>query len=450
MRGERAVVLGASMAGLLAARVLADFFDTVLVVERDVLPTAASSRRGVPQGRHAHLLWGSGVSIIEGLFPGFVDGILSDGATYFDGDLSRVYISTGGHPLPPSGRIDDFRFMSPSRPLLECHVRRRVSDSPNIEICDGHDIAELIAAHGHVSGALIRARDGRSDRAVEADLVVDAMGRGGRTPAFLDGMGYGRPAEESLDVRLMYSSVPLRLPATALSEVGVIVGPVAGRPAGLALLSNENDTSMFTAYGMAGLEPPTGFSEMLAFITDFTPPHVVKAMRAGEAAGEGAQHRMPSTRWRRYDKMRRWPTGLLAIGDAICSFNPIYGQGMTVAALEAKCLQDCLLEGTDHLQRRYFRATAKPIGNAWQLATGGDLSLPEIEGPRPLPVRLVNDYLKHAQAASRSDAIVAHRLTRVAGLIDAPIRLLHPEVAARVAVAGLKRRRGAPSAADAV
>jgi 2-polyprenyl-6-methoxyphenol hydroxylase-like FAD-dependent oxidoreductase len=441
MLGERAVVLGASMAGLLAARVLADFFDTVLVVERDVLPAAVSGRRGVPQGRHAHLLWGTGTSIVERLFPGFVDGLIAEDATPFDGDLSRVYINTGGHPLPPSGHIDDLRFMSPSRPLLECHVRRRVAGTPNVEFCDGHDVGELISASGRVAGALIRARDGGKDRTVEADLVIDAMGRGGRTPAFLEGMGYQRPAEDGIDVRLIYSSLPLRLPPAALREVGVIIGPVAGRPSGVALLRNENGTSMFTVYGMAGVAPPTGHREMASFIEGFTPPHVVSAIRAAEVVGDGAQHRMPATRWRRYDKMRRWPAGLLAIGDAICSFNPIYGQGMTVAALESKCLQDALVGGTDDLQRRYFRATAKPVGNAWQLATGGDLTLPEIEGPRPLPVRLVNEYLKHAQSASRSDAFVARRLARVAGLVDAPIRLLRPEVAARVALAGLRSRR---------
>ncbi|MCW2547667.1 MAG: hydroxylase [Mycobacterium sp.] len=444
MRTERAVVLGASMAGLLAGRVLADFFDEVLVVERDVLPSAASNRRGVPQGRHVHLLWGRGSSVIEGLFFGFIDGLVRAGAPYFDGDLTQVYINNGGQPLPPAGHIDDFRFVLPSRPLLECHVRQRVYNVDNIEIRDGHDIVELIAADGRVSGAVIRARDSGIDQVVEADLVIDAMGRGGRTSALLEGMGYGRPAEDGLDVRLMYSSLPVRLPPPALNEVAVIIGPVPGRPTGLVLFRNENNTWMFTVFGMAGLQPPTGLSAMLGFVQDFTPSHVVAAIRASEVVGDEAQHRMPATRWRRYDKMNRWPAGLLAVGDAICSFNPIYGQGMTVAALEAEILQRCLHQGTDQLQRRYFRAAAKSIGNAWQLATGADLSLPEIDGPRPVSVRFANEYVKRVQAAARSDALVARRLARVIGLIDAPSRLLRPEVAARVAAANLTSRHAAP------
>jgi 2-polyprenyl-6-methoxyphenol hydroxylase-like FAD-dependent oxidoreductase len=136
MRRERAVVLGASMAGLLAARVLADFFDSVRVVERDVLPSMVSNRRGVPQGRHVHLLWGRGSSVIEGLFPGFLDDIVEAGAPHFNGDMSKVYINNGGHPLPSSGYFDDFQFVLPSTALLEHHVRQRVYGVDNIEVAD--------------------------------------------------------------------------------------------------------------------------------------------------------------------------------------------------------------------------------------------------------------------------------------------------------------------------
>src|ERR1700753_2816206 len=160
MRAERAVVLGASMAGLLAARVLAGFFDTVVVVERDVLPSEASNRRGGPQGRHVHLLWGRGSSIIDELFPGFVDGLVDAGAPYFGGDLSKVYISTGGHPLPPSGHFDDFSFVLPSRPLLESHVRQHVGNIGNVELRDAHDVVELASTGDRVSGGVIRAHDG--------------------------------------------------------------------------------------------------------------------------------------------------------------------------------------------------------------------------------------------------------------------------------------------------
>ena len=293
-----------------------------------------------------------------------------------------------------------------------------------------------------VSGALVRARPDGSERVLGADLVVDAMGRGARTPAFLEGLGYGRPVEDHVGVRLVYSSQLLRLPPGMLNEMAVLIGPVPGRPTGMALFGNENNTWMFTVAGMVGREPPGELAEMLAFVEEFAPAHVLAAIRAGEPLAEVARYRMPSSQWRRYDKMRRFPAGLLVFGDAICSFNPIYGQGMTVAALEALALQRCLRRGEDGLARRYFRATAKVVGAAWQLAAGGDLSLPEVEGPRPLSVRIANKYVDRVLAAAESDTVVAEQFSKVGTLIDPPTRLLRPAVIARVATVNLRRRQG--------
>ena len=444
--GEHAVVLGASMGGLLAARVLADFYETVTVVERDVLPDDAVNRRGVPQGRHVHGLLGRGSQVLAELFPGFLDELVAAGASVFDyTDLSEAFVSLAGHQLMRTGGFRDIPpLFIPSRPLLESLVRRRVRETANITLLEGYDVVDLTSttARDRVTGARVRSRDGDSERVLTSDLVADATGRGALTPALLDTLGYGRPSEDQVGVRVAYSSQLLRIPPGTLKELVVLVGPVPGRPTGMFLAAYEHDTWMFTVYGMVGREPPSEPAEMVAFAEGLAPAHVLAAIRAAEPLTDVCRFRYPESRWRRYDKMRRFPAGLLVLGDAICSFNPIYGQGMTVAALQAQALRQCLHgNGANGLARRYFRAAAKPIGVAWQFAVGGDLNLPEVEGPRPLSVRITNRYADRLQTAAESDLVVAEQFTKVLALIDPPTRLLHPKMMIRVATANLRRRQ---------
>ena len=269
---------------------------------------------------------------------------------------------------------------------------------------------------------------------------MDARG-GGRTPALLKTAGYDPPAEDEVTIDLMYASQLLRMPGNALHESGFIISPVPGRPTGMAILRCENDTVFFTVFGMAGNDPPVELSAMCAFAEEFTPARVLEAVRAAQPVGHVAQHRFPSSRWRRYDKARRFPEGLLVVGDAVCSFNPIYGQGMTVAALEALALRNCLSRGTPDLPRRFFRATAKPIGQAWQLAAGGDLSLPEIEGTPPVSTRLLNGYVDRLLTAAEYDTAALEQFLKVAWLVDSPIRLLRPSMMWRAASANRRREK---------
>jgi len=445
--GDHAVVLGASMGGLLAARVLADFFGTVTVIERDVLPDGPAIRQGVPQGRHVHVLLARGAQILDELFPGFLNELVADGAPVWDdGELSELHLSFGGHEMLRSGKIGlepkALAVYMPSRLFLECHVLRRLHAIRNVTILGGHEVAELksTADRNRVTGARVVSRDSGAERELTADVVVDAMGRGAHTPAFLESLGYGRPVEDHIVMHTTYVSQLLRIPWGTLKEKLVDISPAPGRPTGMFLTGNENDTWMFTVFGMVGHEPPRDLAGMLSFAQEYCPDHLIAAMRAAEPIGEVAHHRMPSSQWRRYDKMPRLPDGLLVCGDAICSFNPVYGQGMTVAALQAQALRQCLHRGADGLARRYFRAAAKPIGVAWRFAVGADLNLPEVEGPRPLSLRLTNRYVDRLQTAAESDLVVAEQFTKVIALIDPPTRLLQPKMMVRVATANLRRR----------
>jgi 2-polyprenyl-6-methoxyphenol hydroxylase-like FAD-dependent oxidoreductase len=460
--GRHAVVLGASMSGLLAARVLSDFYRTVTVVERDVLPTGSVQRRGVPQGQHAHALWPRGSQILDTFFPGFLAELIADGCRVWDdGDFSRFGVSFGGHPFVRSGRFPDFHpsdaVYCPSRPFLEGHCRRRVFAIPNVALLDGHDVDGLTSDDdgSRITGVSVTSRSGVEKHSLTTDLVVDATGRGSRTPAFLQHLGFERPIEDEVVMRLTYASQRLQIPAGMHNEVLEYVGQNQQRPTGMALLAQENNTWMLTVFGMVGREPPADHVGMLRFIEDFTPAHVMSALRCAEPLGEVARYHIPSSRWRRYDKMRRFPAGLLVFGDAIASFDPVYGQGMTVAALQALELDRCLRRGSNNLAARYFCAAAKPIGVAWQLAVGSDLTVPEVEGPRPLSTRLLNRYVDRVQAAAETDTVMAKRFIRVAGFHDSPASLMQPSVVLRVTAtnwrqARARRREQIPAAAGRI
>jgi 2-polyprenyl-6-methoxyphenol hydroxylase-like FAD-dependent oxidoreductase len=420
--GDHAVVLGASMGGLLAARVLADFYRTVTVIERDELPDDPVTRRGVPQGRHPHALLARGAQILDELFPGLMDELVAAGAPVLDdGDLSRLHMSYSGHVVVQSGKITGdpkaLALYVPSRALLERHVRGRLQALDNVTIHDGQDVAELIsnADRSRVTGVRVTDRGADAEQELAADLVVDAMGRGAHTPAFLESLGYGRPVEDRVVMHTVYVSQQLRIPPATLTEVIALVSPAPGRPRDLA--------------------------GMLSFAADCAPPHLLAAVRTGEPLGPVVQHRMPCSQWRRYDKMRRLPDGLLACGDAICSFNPIYGQGMTVAALDAMALRDCLRGGVADLPRRYFRAAAKAIGVAWQTGATSDLAFPQVEGRRTPSMRVTNRLVDWVLAACESDAGVTTGFFRVTGFLDAPPRLLRPAFLYRVARVNLQRRQ---------
>jgi 2-polyprenyl-6-methoxyphenol hydroxylase-like FAD-dependent oxidoreductase len=450
--GDHVVVLGASIGGLLAARVLADAYERVTVVERDPLPETAEHRRGVPQSRHAHLLVPGGAQLLDELFPGLLDDLQAGGAPVLR-DLAELQFAPGGHPLRLEGRPAEFVLCSASRPYLEAHVRARVQAVPAIGIVDRCEAVGLstTAARDRVTGVRVLRRavgGAQVEEAVDADLVVDATGRGGRTPSWLATIGYDPPPEERLQVHLKYATRHLRLRPGAMDGVKVVgVGAEPGRPTGMAMVAEEEDRWILTAFGYDGHHPPTDPDAFLGFVQTFARPAVFAAVRDAEPLDEIVPYRFRSNLRRRYERLRRFPAGLLVFGDAICSTNPVYGLGMSVAARQAAALGEALAGGDRDLARRFFQAAAKPVGVAWQLTVGAELSLPQVQGPRPLPLRVINAYIDRAQTAAEQDPVLARRLLRVVSLQDQPTRMYRPSTAGRVLLANLRRRR--PPAADA-
>ncbi|WP_404384578.1 hypothetical protein LL946_02825 [Knoellia locipacati] len=452
--GDRAVVLGASIAGLVATRALADLFAEVVVVERDELGVTGSPRRGVPQGRHIHGLMARGQEVLEEFFPGLTDDLVEEGVPLID-QAGQVRLYLSGCRLKPSP--SDIRVLSASRPGLEAYVRRRVQALPDVAWRDGRDIVGLVTTPegDRVTGArVIRRADGSSEELLEADLVVDATGRGSRTPIWLEALGRGSPAEETIPIGVGYASAIFRLAPGALGrDLAVIQAPTPARPRGGGLTTLEGGRCIVTLMGVLGDHPPADLPGFMDFARSLEHPDIFDALQGAEPTDLPVSLRFPASVRRRYERMRSLPDGLLVTGDALCSFNPIYGQGMTVAALEAQAMHRSLIAlapARPGLRKEVLRTSgvmdeiARVVDVPWDMAAGGDLAYPGVTGSRTVKIRVGNAYLPRLHAAAQSDARLTVAFLRVAGLLDPPQALFRPDLVMRVLrQSGAGRRRAA-------
>jgi 2-polyprenyl-6-methoxyphenol hydroxylase-like FAD-dependent oxidoreductase len=432
--GDHAVVLGAGMAGLLAARVLAEAYARVTVIDRDRLLDSAEPRRGVPQGRHAHILVPGGTQILDRLFPDLF-GELPAGGVPVVRNFAEFRFSPGGHRLRLEGRPDGPFVCQASRPFLEAQVRSHIQALTGVEIIDRCQAMELgyDIARQRITGVQVQRRDAGREETIGADLVVDATGRGSRIPTWLTAHGYQPPRQERLAINLKYATRHFRVSEGALGDLKVVAsGAEPRRPRGFVFFAQEGDRWILTAIGYDGHHPPTEPIAFLAFVQSVAPPDVFAAIRGAEPLDDIVAYRFPANLRLHYVKLRRFPDGLLAFGDAICSTNPAYALGMSVAALQAAALQQSLVRGDADLAQRFFRAATKPVDMAWQLVVGADLALPQVRGSRPLPVRVVNAYVNRVQRAAEHDPVVAEQFLRIAGLQSPGSRLFRPPIALRV------------------
>jgi 2-polyprenyl-6-methoxyphenol hydroxylase-like FAD-dependent oxidoreductase len=430
---DHAVVLGGSIAGLLAARVLADAYDRVTVVDRDELVPGSQARRGTPQDRHIHGLLPRGRQVLEQLFPGLTAELEACGAP--TGDLlGGTRCLFGGHRL---ARTDaGLVVLSAGRPLLEDRLRARVRASPRVRFAPPSDAVGLQCSPDgrRITGArLLRRADASAEEVIDAGLVVDATGRGSRAPAWLQALGYGRPELDQVRVDVGYVTRRYRLPPGGLGgDLACLHGPTPDQPRGGALARLEGDVWILTLFGLLGDHPPKDRGGFDAFARSLRFPDIHDAIGAAEPVDGPSAYRFQANVRRRYERMRRLPEGFLVMGDAICSFNPIYGQGMTVAALQALALRDHLAPGVAGGSRRVLRALARVIDDPWELALGADLAVPGVDGHRTPRRWIAGAYVARLQGAAAHDPEVARAFMRVTGLVDRPGAILRPAIVLRV------------------
>jgi 2-polyprenyl-6-methoxyphenol hydroxylase and related FAD-dependent oxidoreductases len=425
--------MGGGVAGLLAARVLSDFFATVTVVERDTLTGTLAPRKAVPQGRHLHGLLARGRQIIEDLFPGLIRDLAAEGVPFGDygTDLSW-YFNGKMFQKVKTGLV----CVGSGRPLLEQRIRDRVSSIANVRVVAGTTITGLLtdASGKRVTGLRIdRVVEAGGSSAVEADLFVDALGRGSRLAAWLADLGFPSVERDVVKTGLSYTSLGFHAPLASDpigDGLGIIVLATPELPRG-AVFGRLKDQYAISLTGMFGDRPPREPGPFMDYVKSLHVPEIYRSVKSAEPMGAPTSLHCPASVRLRYERMRYFPAGIVVMGDAFSTFNPVYGQGMTIAAIAALVLQRHLGMYEEVCPSTYMRAVSRAMDTPWSLAARADLGFPAAEGRRTVTTRLSNAYTARLQSRATRDPVLTRSFLRVAGLVDPPSALLRPGIMAR-------------------
>jgi 2-polyprenyl-6-methoxyphenol hydroxylase-like FAD-dependent oxidoreductase len=465
-----AVVIGGSIAGMCAARVLSEVFQRVTVLDRDTFPDEAQHRKGVPQSRHPHALLHGGRQQLERLFPGFVGKMLAGGALELDPGMDMATLRADGWS---AGGATPNTLLFSSRVLIESVIRGLSSQYDNVEYRENTVVTGLVAAADpqRVTGVRIRSAGDESSE-LAADLVVDASGRGTRMTEWLDALGLPAPQQTVVDADSGYSTRWYQGPAPADRPAAwwwrsLWLEPMlegAGRPEeqyfGL-LFPVEGDRWIVTTASWGGQELPRDPESFERTVANLRSPVLADAITHAQPISSVYSRRAMQNSWRHYERWSVELPGFIATGDATCGFNPVYGQGMTSAAFCAGVLERCLRAEdptSARFARRFFREQAKFLSVPWMMATSRDRQQARVidsdATDEPSRIggwlrRAATFYLGQVALAGGRDSVVSQRLFEVINLSAHPNALLFdPRIVARVAWARLRQRLAPPVASD--
>lgn len=435
-----AVILGASISGLLAARALAPYFDQILLVERDCLADKPELRAGTAQAQHAHILLQRGLIGFERMLPGFIQQLLDAGGV-------MTSATQDWYCLFPMGAFPQFKsdmdFLCASRPQIEYTLRATLlRQHANITIRDGCRVTGIeLSTAALPTVALQPSGENKASETIAADLVVDATGRNTQAPQWLRQKGFSDTRQTMVKPYLGYATrlyKNVNLPAGIRATVIMAKDPDMTR--GGVLLPIENDQYICTLYGLSGDRPPTEEAKFLEFAKGLRSDIIYKAIVEAEAQTSAKAFVKNECAYRHYAEKGIWPRGFLAVGDSVCSFNPIYGQGMTAALLATEVLAKGFRNG--YLANAVFAPTVqrkitRAYRDAWTLSTNEDLRWPGTEGAKnSYALRSIHRFSNLVGTAATRDREVAYKYIKVLHMSDKPNALLRPLLLARILKSG--------------
>lgn len=437
---KTALVLGGSIAGMIAARVLAGHADEVWIIEPDLLEDAPVIRRGAPQGSQAHGLLGMGRMIIEQLLPGIVRQMVREGGQLVNSGPDGIEWYLDGRPKVP---VPGGSGISLSRPFLEWHIRRRVLALPNVALVKG-TATGLTVTGDRVDGALVRP-PGEADSARHpAQLVVDATGRSSRLSDWISRHGYQAPGKSRVPVDLGYATCLFhRAPGQRIcGRVGVysVCTPRKAKSGPSSMSPIEGDRWLVLISDYGDRRPGRDFGEFLALCRAHPARPIRELPDACEPASEVYVHRFPDSTRRDFDRLSRFPAGLVAVGDAVASFNPAYAQGMSVAAMHAVALDGWLREpgAAEGSAYPYFRRVREVVDDAWHLSATQDRYLPHVNAAKPFGYQLRRAIDEAVRSATVTDEVVHRVFLNVMNMTATPDRLRRPEILWRAGLAAMR------------
>ena len=420
----KAIVIGGSIAGLLTARVLSDYFKEVILIEKDNCMDDGQVRFGTPQANHIHVLLAKGREILQDFFPELEGDLIKKGAIKIDflNDI-RYRLPSGWAPKFNSGIIT----FTCTRTLLENTIRHQIQNISKIKIEQGKQIISFVLEESNK--IILKTKEGKE---IHGDLIVDCTGRNTKTPSWLEDIGFTKPRVTKIDSFVRYSTRRYIPPKKGRKwKMLVILNKPITNPRIGGIYPIEDGKWLVGLYSIGKNYPPTDEKGFLEFAQHLESRELYDALKDAVPDSEIYGYTVQGSRKYHYEEMKQWPDNFSVLGDAVSIFNPYYGQGMTSAALGAKALDDMLKNNKmeNDFTRKFQKKLSTTVSLPWILGTSEDLRWPTTVGKRPNTItRMVQNHAQKVLLLSPKSTLAAKSFQQMMHMIRSPAIIFHPVI----------------------